>query len=245
MLKRFPAIAVCLATLSIAFLGCFDDATGPSDAELGPPYNPDIPDEWAPAVTNPFFPLTPGTILEYRSETDEGIEITTVEVLSEPKIIQDVTATSVRDQVRIDGELFEDTTDWFAQDDDGNVWYLGEETIEYLEGGETSTAGSWEWGVDGALPGIIMWADPSAHIGEKYRQEYYKGEAEDWAKVVAVGLNVSVPYDDFTGVLETLDWNAFSPGDKENKFYAPGIGLILEIPKEADERTELISVTMP
>lgn len=245
MLKRFPAIIVFLAVLSIAVVGCFDNSTGPSGAELGPPYNPDLPDAWAPAVTNSFFPLAPGTILEYRSETDAGIEMTRVEVLSETKIIQGVTATAVSDQVRINGDLLEDTTDWYAQDEDGNVWYLGEATVEYLEGGETSTAGSWEWGVNGALPGIIMWADPSAHIGEKYRQEYSKGEAEDWAKVTDVGLNVSVPYDDYTGVLETLDWNAFSPGDKERKFYAPGIGLILEIPKEADERTELINVTLP
>jgi len=245
MFRRIPALAPFLAVFLIGVFGCIDNSTGPLP-DLGPPYNPDLPEAWAPAVTNSFFPLAPGTIWEYRSETDEGIETTVVEVLSgTTKVIQGVTATSVTDRVSMGGELKEDTTDWYAQDEDGNVWYLGEETIEYLEDGSTSTAGSWEWGVDGALPGIVMWADPAAHIGEKYRQEFYKGEAEDWAKVAAVGLNVSVPYDDFTGVLETLDWNAFSPGSKENKFYAPGIGLILEIPKETDERTELISVTLP
>ena len=246
MLKRFPVVVVFLGVLSIAILGCFDNSTDPTAPDLGAPYHPDLPTAWAAAVTNQFFPLPPGMILEYRAETDAGIEMTKVEVLSDTKNIQGVTATAVSDQVRVDGELLEDTTDWFAQDEDGNVWYLGEATIEYLEGGGTSTEGSWEWGVDGALPGLVMWADPAEHIGDKYRQEFLKGEAEDWAKVTDVDLDVSVPYDDFTGVLETLDWSAFSPGSsKERKFYAPGIGLVLETSKEADERTELVSVTMP
>ena len=102
--------------------------------------------------------------------------------------ISGVTATVVHDQVFLDGELTEDTFDWYAQDADGNVWYLGEDSREIENGQVVSTEGSWEWGVDGALPGIIMWADPADHMNEEYRQEYLKGVAEDLAKVVALVL---------------------------------------------------------
>jgi hypothetical protein len=154
-----------------------------------------------------------------------------------------VTATIVWDRVFLEGSLIEETFDWYAQDSDGNVWYLGEDSKEYEDGEVISTEGSWEWGVDGALPGIIMWADPASQVHKKYRQEYYAGVAEDWAKVLGVDAEVEVPYGDFEDCLQTEDWSGLDPGHRENKFYAPGVGLVLEIPKEDDHRLELITVT--
>ena len=104
-----------------------------------------------------------------------------------------------------------------------------------------STDGSWEWGVDGALPGIIMWADPAAHLDEEYRQEYYEGEAEDWGRVVALNQTVVVPLGTFTGCSRTEDWNDLENGSLENKYYCPGIGPTLEV--GGDERVELVEHT--
>ena len=103
-----------------------------------------------------------------------------------------VSTTVVRDTVTIDGALVEDTYDWYAQDQEGNVWYFGEETAEYEDGEIVSTAGAWEAGVDGALPGIVMEADPT--VGDSYRQEYYPGEAEDMAEVVQTGVSEEVAF---------------------------------------------------
>jgi hypothetical protein len=234
--------AVCIVAM-ILFPACSDHEDGLLSPEESQPYNPEIPTSWASSVTNPYSPLVPGTIFEYRGETDEGTETNSVEVLSATKVIQGVTATIVWDRVFLEGSLIEETFDWYAQDSDGNVWYLGEDSKEYEDGEVVSTEGSWEWGIDGALPGIIMWADPGSRVNKKYRQEYYAGVAEDWAKVIGVDADVQVPYDDFEDCLQTEDWSGLDPGHRENKFYAPGVGLVLEVPKEDDHRLELINVT--
>lgn len=150
---------------------------------------------------------------------------------------------SARDKVYLAGSLIEETLDWYAQDGAGNVWYLGEDSKEIENGQVVSTEGSWEWGKEGALPGIIMWADPGAHIGENYRQEFFRGEAEDWAKVLAVGQTVNVPYGNLTGCIKTEDWNGLESGGRENKYYCPGVGLALEVKVEGGERLQLLSKT--
>jgi hypothetical protein len=234
--RSFTRVAVLTAGI-IACQGCGDSSNGPA-------YDPDIPTEWAAAVTNEWFPLAPGTTYEFEATTGDGLETTTVEVLAETKLIMGVTATVVHDQVELDGELIEDTFDWYAQDAAGNVWYLGEDTKEYEGGVVVSTEGSWEWGVDGALPGIVMWADPSAYLNESYRQEYLKGVAEDWGKVVALDESVDVPYGNFTGCVETEDWNALDSGPHEHKFYCSGLGTVLEV-EGGGTRAELVDVTTP
>jgi hypothetical protein len=128
--------------------------------------------------------------------------------------------------VSVAGELQELTFDWYTQDVDGNVWYFGEDSKEYANGVVTSTGGSWEAGVNGALPGIIMLADP--RVGTAYRQEYYRGEAEDMGKVVALGEHVSVPAGSFDDVVVTQDFTPLEPSILERKYYAPGIGVVLE-----------------
>jgi hypothetical protein len=229
-----------LGAAVILFLGsCSDDDPAP------PAYDPDIPEQWADAVTNPFFKLVPGTIWEYREEGDEGTETVTVEVLNETRVVNGVNATVVRDRVYLDGELVEDTFDWYAEDSEGNVWYLGEDSKEIEDGEVVSTEGSWEWGVDGALPGNIMWADPAEHVGEEYRQEFYEDEAEDWGMVVGLDRSVDVPLGNFSGCLETEDWNALEGGGHERKFYSPAVGgVVLEISPGGD-RVELVSFTEP
>ncbi|HEX7337616.1 MAG TPA: hypothetical protein VF252_10450 [Gemmatimonadales bacterium] len=227
-----------VAAIAVAALSACSSSTGPS-------YNPDIPAAWATAVTNPYFPLPPGTVWRYRSDTPDGLETTITEVLSTTRTINRVVATAVHDQVLLDGALIEDTEDWYAQDPEGNVWYLGENTREYEDGQVVSTAGSWEWGVNGALPGIIMWADPAAHVGEEYRQEFARGEAEDFGKVVALDQSVTVPHGGFTGCLKTEDWNGLEPAVREYKYYCPVVGTVLESNLQGEDRVELTDVTAP
>jgi hypothetical protein len=205
---------------------------------LSPPYHPTLPQAWVATVSNPYFPLVPGTTLRYVADVEEGTETIVVEVLSQTRVVNGVVATVVRDRVYLDDELIEDTYDWYAQDTVGNVWYVGEESREIENGQVVSTEGSWEWGQDGALPGIIMWADPAAHIGEAYRQEYYRGEAEDWGRVVVTGVSVNVPFGQFTNCIRTEDWNGLESDSREDKFYCAGIGVTLEVAD--DERVELV-----
>jgi hypothetical protein len=192
-------------------------------------------------IDNPYLTFTPGTTFTYRSQTDEGIEEDIVTVTDETKEILGVTATVVRDTVSLDGELIEDTFDWFAQDKEGNVWYLGEDTKEYENGEVVSTEGSWEAGVDGAEAGIIMLADPQ--VGDTYRQEWYPGVAEDAAEVISLNEEVTVPYGTFTNCLQTREFSTLDPELNEYKFYCPDVGgVTLEEVIDSDERVELIDV---
>jgi hypothetical protein len=237
--RRISLALVAIAAAELLVPACSNDPTGPA-------YNPEIPAAWASAVTNQYYPLTPGTAYQYEGDTPDGVETITIEVLPQTRTINGVVATVVRDRAFLDGELIEDTEDWFAQDADGNVWYLGEDTKEYENGQVVSTEGSWEWGVDGALPGIVMWADPAAHTGEEYRQEFYEGEAEDWGKVTALDEAVTVPYGSFTACIKTEDWSGLEPTVRENKHYCPGIGLTLEEQVAGGgERVELVELTGP
>jgi hypothetical protein len=131
----------------------------------------------------------------------------------------------VRDVVTEDGQPVEVTDDWYAQDECGNVWYLGEDTTEYENGRPVSKAGSWEAGVDGAQAGIIM--PPKPRVGLQYRQEYYAGEAEDAAKVLTTDEQAEVPFGHFTGALLTKDFTRLQPKVLEYKLYAKGVGPVL------------------
>jgi len=206
------------------------------------PYAPEInPANFVEGVNHLYFTLTPGTTHIYSGVTEEGVERIQVSVLDETREVLGIPTTVVRDTVWIDGELFEDTVDWYAQDKDGNVWYMGEETAEYEDGVAVSSAGSWEAGVDGALPGIIMEANPQ--VGDTYRQEYYAGEAEDMAEIISVSDSTVTAFGVFEDVLVTNEWNPFELGKSENKYYAAGIGLILEeVVEGGTGRIELIAV---
>jgi hypothetical protein len=148
-----------------------------------------------------------------------------VTVTDRTKTILGIDAVVVHDVVTQDGELVEDTYDWYAQDTSGNVWYLGEATKEFENGEVTTTAGSWEAGVDGAQPGIIVPADP--RIGLAYRQEYYAGEAEDQGEILSVDERAEVPFGSFGDLLMTKDTTPLDPEILEHKFYAQGVGPVL------------------
>lgn len=196
-------------------------------------------------VDNPYWPLLPGSQWVYEGE-DEG-EFEHIEVTVEPgsRNVAGIAAVVARDVVTLGDGVVEDTFDWYAQDAAGNVWYLGEDSKEIEDGEIVATAGSWEAGVDGAQPGVLMWADPMAQIGSPYYQEFYEGEAEDKAEVVRLGDTVTVAAGTFDNVLVTREWNPLEPGLFELKYYAPGVGLILEEIEEGGEaRIELVSFTV-
>ncbi len=195
-------------------------------------------------VDNPYFPLVPGTAWVYEGETEDGLERIEVKMLDETREVMGITCVIVQDTVWLDGEMIEDTFDWYAQDQEGNVWYMGEDTHEYENGVAINANGSWEAGVDGALPGIVMQAEPE--VGEVYRQEYYAGEAEDMAEVISLTESVSIAYGAYENVLVTKEWTPLEPGKAENKYYAAGVGLILEeVVEDGEGRIELIEVIAP
>lgn len=197
------------------------------------------PSDFISSITNKYFNLTPGKIFVYEGKTEDGTERVEVYVTNETKEVMGVKATVVWDRVWLNGELIEDTKDWFAQDKEGNVWYFGEDSKELIDGKIVSTEGSWEAGVDGAQPGIIMKANPK--VGDVYRQEYAKGEAEDMAEVLSREETVTVRYGTFTNCLKTKEWNPLEPGDEEHKYYCPQVGgVVLEVGLEDGERVELI-----
>lgn len=239
-MKRRPAITVTLGWILILVSAC-------SGGAKIDPYTVDITAaDFAAGIDNPYLPFIPGSTWVYEARLEDGmVERNEVEVLHETRTVNGVAATVIHDTVFVDGQLVEETFDWYAQDGDGNVWYLGEEVDNYENGALVDHAGSWEWGRDGALPGIIMWADPSAHMNEEYYQEYYAGEAEDQGQVLGVAESVSVPFGLFENVVMTHDFSVIDPDLKENKFYASGIGLIKEINLTTGEEVVLVEFTAP
>jgi len=234
---------ICYLVLIIAIMaGCADSGSGPEeDCTPDRTYNPSIdPADFVDAVDNQLSPLVPGMRYVYQGG-DETIEVT---VTNATKQILGVTTIVVHDVVSVGEEIIEDTYDWYAQDKAGNVWYFGEDTKEYEGGSVVSTEGSWEAGVDGAKPGIIMHATQPA-VGSPYRQEYYTCEAEDMAEVVSLSQSVTVPYGSFDNCLQTREFTPLEPDANEYKYYAPSVGLVLEVDVKSGTRTELIEVTTP
>ncbi|MHC4647435.1 MAG: hypothetical protein ACYTBJ_18240 [Planctomycetota bacterium] len=210
------------------------------------------PADFNSPVDNTYWPMAVGLTYRYEAETEDGLARNEITATSETKVILGVTCIVVHDEEweYIEDEaawfLMEDTNDWHGWDNYGNVWYFGEETVEYLYDDDwnpigSSTEGSWEAGVDGALPGIVMLSDPEP--GVCYEQEYYEGEAEDMGKVKRLGASVSVEYGDFDDCLKTKEWTPLEPGEIEHKYYAPGVGLVfIEELKEKTVKVELVDV---
>jgi len=197
------------------------------------------PSDFVTDIDNPYWPLVPGTTTIFTG----GGERIVVEVTDYAKSIMGVPATVVRDRAYSKGKLIEDTFDWYAQDRQGNVWYMGEDTTEFEAGKPVSTAGSWQAGVDGALPGIVMLADPQP--GDVYRNEYYPGEAEDLSKVLQVGGTITVPAGAYTATILTEDWTPLEPDQLEHKTYAPGVGIVAEGPVDDPTESTLVEIRQP
>jgi hypothetical protein len=205
-------------------------------------YNPTIdPAHFVAGVDNRFFPLVPGTVFDYAvQETSETVKVT---VTNQTRVVMGVTCVVVHDVASVGGAVSEDTFDWYAQDDEGAVWYFGEDTTSF-EGGSSSKEGSWEGGVDGAKPGIVMLGTPE--VGKRYRQEYLAGEAEDEGEVLAIDSSVTVPFGSFTGCVKTRDFSALEPDTEENKFFCPQVGQVSAVTtKGGAEHENLVALTAP
>jgi len=203
-------------------------------------YSPTIdPANFTQVIDNPWMPLAPGAHWIYQGTSEDGPETDEVTVTSDTKVIMGVTCVAVHDVVSTDGDVTEDTIDYYAQDLDGNVWYFGEESHEVENGKVVGTEGSWEGGVDGAFPGIQMLASPQESVA--YRQEYYAGEAEDMARVIETDATVSAPFGDFDHALVTEEWSPLEPDVIEHKSYARGVGLVTD--EEAQGGSESIRLT--
>jgi hypothetical protein len=193
-------------------------------------------------VDNPWFPLKPGTTLRYRGLKNGKPSRDVFTVEHGTKTIDGVPCTVVTDVLYLSGKLEERTTDWYAQDDAGNVWYFGEETAELdPSGGVKSTAGTWRAGVNGAQAGIYLPGNPRA--GQTGRQEYYKGQAEDHFRVKNVATRVTTPGASSAQAVLTEEWTPLEPGVLDHKYYVRGIGTVLEqAVKGGTERNTLVSV---
>jgi hypothetical protein len=255
-MRALPAAVVAVALITPALAACGEDGTTarsgsdstPASAPASPLPQSDDPVELDPAdftadITNPWFPLPPGMRWTYREITEDGEQVQVVVTATSEtvEIANGITARVVRDTVTLDSSIIEDTLDWYAQDFQGTVWYLGEETAEFEDGKLTTREGSFEAGVDGALPGVIMPAEPEP--GMAYRQEYYAGEAEDNGEVLARGEHATVPAGEYDDLLLTADTNALEPKALEHKYYARDVGVVLTVDVKGGGREELLSVS--
>jgi len=193
-------------------------------------------------VDNPWFPLTPGTTLAYRGVKDGQPSRETFTTLSKTKTIQGVPCTVVSDRLYLTGKLEERTLDYYAQDNDGTVWYFGEDTAELNpDGSVKSTEGTWLSGRDGAEAGIFMPAEPQ--VGQSFRQEYFKGHAEDHFRILDLAASVKTPGATSDQALLSEEWTPLEPNVIDHKYYVRGIGTVLEqTAKGPLERNTLVEV---
>lgn len=216
-----------------------DGSDVPAHYDPGTPYSVDIDAaDLTPDITHTLFPVPVGAKWVYEANKTDGVEHIEVTVEEGTKSVWGAQARIVRDTVTENDQLIEDTWDWYAEDDNGNVWYLGEDTTEYENGLEVCKCGAWESGVNDALPGVNMQAVPK--VGQIYRQEYLAGEAEDIAEIVSLDEKVTVPAGTFEHCLKVKEGSAIEPYEAF-KYYCPNVGLVLE--EEDGERVELLSYT--
>jgi hypothetical protein len=237
-----PASAAGLALVAVGVVlavhrSSSSSTTGATPIAVLPP-----PADFATAIDNRYFPLRPGTTFLYRGTQEGKARKVSVFVTHKIKMILGIRATVVLDQVLVDGKPEEKTFDWYAQDKNGNVWYLGEDSSDYVNGKWFRSDGSWETGVDGARAGIVMEAGPSSD--DLYRQEYYASHAEDMAKVLSANESVAVPYGSFEHALKTSEWTPLERGVIEHKYYVKGVGNVRTVMvKGGAEEERLVSIT--
>jgi hypothetical protein len=240
---RRPLLILAVGSLLLA--GCGESKESQAACPYGLPQGSTPveldPNDFVAKIDNPYWPMAPGSKWVYRETDAEGttqrVEVT---VTDRTKEILGIEATVVHDVVTEGGDVIEDTEDWYAQDKWGGLWYLGEDTTEYENGRAVSTKGSWEGGVDGAQPGLIVPPDPK--VGMFYRQEYYAGQAEDRAKILSLDERAEVPFGSYERLLMTADTTPLEPDVLEHKLYARGVGPVLVISLSGGGgREELVS----
>jgi hypothetical protein len=236
--KVFVIVSSGLAVALVAALGSVKRGENPRARDIDPA-------NFVSEVDNEFFPLKPGTTFFYEGSKGGVPSTNETQVTHEIKQILGVNCTVVHDNAFENGVLVEQTIDWYAQDKDGNVWYFGEDAKELDPNGKIiSTEGSWEAGVNGALPGIVMEAEP--RVGDRYLQEVAPGVAEDTARVLSLDKAACVRYGCFEELLLTRETSPLKPGIVERKYYAEDVGLILaEMIKGGKERMELVRISPP
>jgi hypothetical protein len=232
------SIALVAAVLALSACGGGDSTSLPQGTK---PSKLD-PSKFTTEIDNEYWPMKPGYHWVYRELEDGELQRVDVTVTNRTKVLGGVAARVVHDRVTRQGQVIEDTRDWYSQDSDGNLWYLGEDTKEYENGKVKSTEGSWAYGVDGAQPGVVVPAAPEQ--GMTYREEYYAGHAEDAAEVLNVDSQVQVPYGRFKGAILTRNYSSLEPTVEEMKLYARGVGPVMELLVSGGSgRTELLGYT--
>jgi len=231
-------LAVVVAVLALA--GCGGGGSKSSSLPQGTKPVKLDPADFTTTIDNPYWPIRPGSHWVYREVEDGEVHRDDVTVTNQTKTLGGIEARVVHDRVSQNGETLENTDDYYAQDSDGNLWYLGEDTSEYENGKLKTKEGSWAYGVDGAQPGVIVPASPKQ--GMKYREEYYAGHAEDAAEILSVGSQVQVPYGRFHNAVLTRNFSTIEPTVEEMKLYAKGVGPVMELVVSGGSgRTELLS----
>jgi hypothetical protein len=227
-----------------AAVGVAAAAGAPWASSSGAGYEPVLdPADFTTTIDNPYFPLPVGRRWVYRGLKDGQSQVDRVTVTGRTRVVAEgITARVVTDVATHEGKLLEKTSDWYAQDKQGNVWYVGEDTVAYLPNGKLDRSGSWEAGVHDAEPGLVMKAHP--RIPDAYRQEFLAGEAEDTAWIVGTSGSAKVPAGTFKRILTTLEATRIEAGAYDRKVYAPGIGMISEEALTGDkEYAELVSMS--
>ena len=243
MLAVGAALVACLsASTATAHKGDRCDQPGPYDLPRGSDTVDLDPADFSARIDHPYWPMKVGTVWHYVERGGGDVQRVTVRVTPRTRVVGGIRARVVHDVVREDGEVVEDTHDWYAQDAGGTVWYLGEATAEYDDGVLVSTDGSWEHGVDGAQAGVLLPARP--RVGCRYREELKPGEAEDRALILGRSESITTLTGRYTEVLHTANTTPLEPDVLENKLYAPGVGPVLEIDLSPSwSRAELVRVT--
>jgi hypothetical protein len=224
----FFAVIMAFGTVTVGLARASQKQPSSTSGECNQPPPPPMPpaSDFVAGVDNKYFPLVPGTVFVYRGTEGGDRVLDKVVVTDLTKTILGVRVTVVLDSVDLNGQPSEKTLDWYAQDKQGNVWYMGEAAFEFVHGHWMRAADSWEAGRHGAQPGIIM--EAHSKVGDTYRQEFYPGHAEDTATVLSTHASISVPYGSFHHVLKTNECTPLEPGVLDVKFYAKGVGEVFE-----------------
>ena len=249
--KRAGAAAAAIAVLLPALAGCGGSSGGgttQADRQSGTSTFPQSsepsnlnPADFTTRIDNPYWPMPVGARWQVHVSNPQGESLQeTITVTNQTRRIADgVTARVVHDVVYDHGRPSEITDDWYAQDRQGNIWYFGENTAS-IQNGKKDTSGSFEAGLNGADAGVAMAAQPA--VGLTYREEYYEGNAEDRAKVLALDQQVQAPAGHFTGAILTDDTSPIEPDVSEYKLYAKGVGPVVAVSVSGEsEREDLIS----
>jgi hypothetical protein len=240
MKRRTNALLALVAMVGIGLIASYG-----SGVPVGAAPHPGVasagvdPADFTTPVPNPYFPLEPGTVSILRGSEDGERLLNRTTITHWTKVIQGVRTRVVNDVLYADGVVEEKTTDWYAADNTGTVWYFGERTAVYNKKGQVvNREGSWQAGVNGGVAGIIMPANPGPT--DAYRQEFYKGHAEDQGWIVARHQVVDVPYGKVDQVVRSYEWARLEPGVVSVKFYGPGLGIVRE--KDVSGGTELLEL---